>query len=388
MKIILTVNAAWNALNFRRPVIEALLARGDDVVVLAPADDSVPMLEALGCECVDLEMDVSGLSPLRDGALALRMGRHFARLAPDAILGYTIKNNLFGAVAARRLGIPFLPNVSGLGTAFLSGGALQYIAETLYRHAFRNLPTVFFQNPEDSDLFISRNLTRPAQVTLLPGSGIDLQRFSPRPKSKDKTTRFLMVSRLLRDKGVLEYVDAARLLKAEGARVEFQMIGATQAENRSVISEDDLAAWQAEGAISHLGETNDVRPFIAQADCVVLPSYREGAPRTLIEAAAMARPLIATDVPGCRQVVEHGTTGLLCAVRDGHALADACRQFLAMPEDARNTMGKAGRAKMVSEYDQRLVVQAYLTAIDAQTRPPQTAISDGFGAKNQRAKRA
>lgn len=387
MKIILTVNAAWNALNFRRPVIEALLARGDEVVVLAPADDSVPMLEALGCEFVDLEMDVSGLSPLRDGALALRMGRHFSRLASDAILGYTIKNNLFGAVAARRLGIPFLPNVSGLGTAFLSGGALQYIAETLYRHAFRNLPTVFFQNPEDSDLFVSRNLIEDAQVTLLPGSGIDLQRFSPQPNPTDKTTRFLMVSRLLRDKGVLEYVDAARVLKAEGARVEFQMVGATRAENRSVISEDDVASWQAGGVISHLGETNDVRPFIAQADCVVLPSYREGAPRTLIEAAAMARPLIATDVPGCRQVVDHGTTGLLCAVRDASALADACRQFLAMPEDARETMGKAGRAKMVSEYDQRLVVQAYLSAIDAQTRPPQTAISDGFGVKNQRAKR-
>jgi glycosyltransferase involved in cell wall biosynthesis len=260
------------------------------------------------------------------------------------------------------VGIPFVPNVSGLGTAFLSGGALQFVAQTLYRHAFRTLETVFFQNSEDRDLFILRRLVRPAQAQLLPGSGIDLAHFSADPMPQGPPV-FLMIARLLRDKGVIEFAQAAKIVRESHPEATFCLLGALDAENRSAIPETLLREWEAEGILRYLGTAADVRPHIAASHCVVLPSYREGAPRTLIEAAAMARPVIATDVPGCRAVVDNGTTGLLCAARSGDSLAEACLQFLALPAAAQTAMGQAGRTRMEREYDEALVVQAYLSAI-------------------------
>lgn len=362
MHILLTVNSAWNILNFRRPIVSALLARGDRVSVLAPLDDAVPKLRELGVRVIPLAMDTKGLNPLRDLGLMLRLYRQFQAERPDVILSWTIKNNIFGAFAARAAGIPFLPNVSGLGTAFLSGGALQRVAELLYRRAFARLETVFFQNAEDEGLFVGRGLVRANQTRCLPGSGIDLVRFSPTPLPEGLPA-FLMIARLLRDKGVLEYVAAARMIRAHHPEVAFRLLGAADAQNRSAISAAEVAAWQAEGVIEYLGTTEDVRPQIAQAQCLVLPSYREGAPRTLIEGAAMGRPAIATDVPGCRDVVADGQTGLLCAPRSAEALADACAGFLAMPLPARQAMGLAARARMEAHYDEAIVLRAYLDTI-------------------------
>ncbi|MFN3845715.1 MAG: glycosyltransferase family 4 protein [Paracoccaceae bacterium] len=363
MHALLTVNATWNVWNFRRPVLEALMSQGDIVTVLAPADGAEAMLTAAGARHLDLAMDVRGLNPARDAALAWRFHRHFGALAPDVILSWTIKNNIFGALAARRRGIPFIPNVSGLGTAFLSGGALQRLAEGLYRTAFRGLDTVFFQNFEDRDLFLARRLVRAEQARLLPGSGIDLARFAPAPWP-DGPPVFLMIARLLRDKGVVEFVDAARRVRAVHPEARFQLLGAADSANRSAIDASTVAAWVQAGVIEHLGTTDDVRQAITAAQIIVLPSYREGAPRTLIEGAAMARPLIATDVPGCRQVVDDGRTGILCRPRDGADLAKACLRMLALTPTARAAMGTAGRAKMATDYDQTHVVAAYLDAID------------------------
>lgn len=364
MRILLTVNAAWNIWNFRRPVVESLLRDGHAVTVLAPPDDSVDKLKALGCRSLPLQMDVKGLNPGRGLVLMARFLRLFWQQRPDVILSYTIKNNIFGAMAAKVLGIPFVPNVSGLGTAFLSGGLLQFVAEALYRRAFSSLPVVFFQNSEDRDLFLARRLIAAEQGRVLPGSGIDLARFAPTPyPAADQPPVFLLIARLLRDKGVVEYVEAARRVKAVHPKARFQLLGAVDAENRTAIDAATLQAWVDEGAVEHLGTTDDVRPFIAAACCVVLPSYREGAPRTLIEAAAMARPLIATDVPGCRAVVENGLSGFLCKVRDAVSLAEAILRFLALPQSAREAMGQAARAHMERDYDEAHVIAAYRKAI-------------------------
>ncbi len=365
MRILLTVNLAWNILNFRMGVVRALITAGHDVSVLAPGDGAG--LAAAGVRHIPLEMDAKGLSPLSGVALTAQMMRHFRKERPDVILSWTIKNNIFGAMAARRVGVPFIPNVSGLGTAFLSGGALQFVAQTLYRRAFRSLETVFFQNAEDRDLFTQRRLVRFEQAQLLPGSGIDLTRFIPTPLP-DTAPVFLMVARLLRDKGVVEFAQAARIVRKTHPDATFCLLGALDADNRSAIPETLLREWEAEGIIRYLGTAPDVRPHIAQAHCVVLPSYREGAPRTLIEAAAMGRPVIATDVPGCRAVVERGQTGLLCEARSGESLAEACLQFLDMSPEARAAMGQAGRARMEEHYDEKLVVNAYLAAIDRAVR--------------------
>lgn len=369
MHILMTVNAAWNIWNFRRPVLEHLLAEGHDVTVLAPPDDSVAELTSLGCRFIPLKMDVKGFNPVRDIALTRRLWSIFRRGRYDVILSYTIKNNIFGAMAAKALGIPFLPNVSGLGTAFLSSRWVQIIAEGLYRKAFAGLPVVFFQNADDRGLFIERRLIGDHQARLLPGSGIDLTRFSPAPYPDDNTAPvFLLVARLLRDKGVVEFVDAARQVKRSVPEARFQLLGAGAAENRTAIAAATVDGWVADGIVEYLGTTTDVRPFLAAAACVVLPSYREGAPRTLIEAAAMARPLIATDVPGCRSVVDPELSGYLCEVRDADSLATAILRFLALSQSDRQRMGRAGRDKMERQFDQALVVDAYIDAIATATQ--------------------
>lgn len=368
MNILVSVNAAWNVWNFRRPVVAALLRDGHRVTVLAPPDSAVPDLEAMGCAFFPLDMSVKSLNPLEDFRLVRRFKRIFAQLRPDVILSYTIKNNIFGALAARDLGIPFVPNVSGLGTAFLSGSLVERVAVGLYKRAFRTLPVVFFQNPDDRDLFLARGLVQRKQAHLLPGSGIDLDRFALAPyRDSEGATTFLMIARLLRDKGVLEYVEAARAVRAKYPHARFQILGAADSENRTAIDLQTVISWEVEGAIEYLGTTHDVRGMIDAAHCVVLPSYREGAPRTLIEAAAMGRPLIATDVPGCRSVVEDGQTGFLCEVRSAASLADACKRLLALSHEMRRDMGKAGRRKMEQEYDQALVVEAYKNAIASVT---------------------
>ena len=364
MKIIATVNLAWNVWNFRRPVIAALLEKGHAVTVLAPADGTTPSLREMGCDFRDLEMDSKGLSLTRDFGTLLRMRRAFASVRPDVILSYTIKNNIYGAFAARSLRIPFIPNVSGLGTAFLSGGALQMVARWLYRRAFAKLPVVFFQNRDDRDLFVQMRLVTAQQARVLPGSGIDLARFAPAPYPPgDEAPTFLLIARLLRDKGVVEYVEAARQVRAEHPGARFQLLGQVDANNRTAIDQQTLDEWVAAGDIEYLGTSDDVRDAIAKAHCIVLPSYREGAPRTLIEGAAMARPAIASDVPGCNAVVRDGETGLLCEVRSARSLAQSCRQFIALPRERKLAMSRAGRELMEREYDERLVVEAYEKAI-------------------------
>jgi glycosyltransferase involved in cell wall biosynthesis len=367
MHVLITVNAAWNIWNFRRSLVAALIKAGHRVTVLAPADESMEKLAALGCHVLPLEMDVKGLNPAADLGLTLRLRRLIRQERPDVILSYTIKNNIFGALAARGLGTPFLPTVTGLGTAFLSGGALQRVAEILYRLAFRRLPFVFFQNGDDSGLFLARGLVRAGQVRHLPGSGIDLARFAPAPMPDPDggAPVFLMIARLLRDKGVREFVDAARLIHAAGIPARFQLVGAAGADNRSAISLPEVEGWVAEGLVEYPGPQADVRPFIRAATCVVLPSYREGAPRTLIEASAMARPVIATDVPGCRAVVKEGETGFLCQPRDARSLAETIERFLSLPPETQARMGQAARSLMERDYDEAFVIDAYLSAIRA-----------------------
>jgi glycosyltransferase involved in cell wall biosynthesis len=373
-RIVMSVNAAWNIWNFRRSLVEALLAEGCEITVLAPDDDAAAKLEATGCRFQPLRMSVKGLNPVEGLRLFGQFRRVFRRLRPDVILSFTIKNNIFGALAAKSVGSTFVPNVTGLGTAFLSGGALEWVAILLYRAAFRKLPVVFFQNRDDRDLFVSRGLVTAGQTRLLPGSGIDLNRFAAAPyPAEDAAPVFLMIARLLRDKGVLEYVEAARIVKERQPQARFRLLGAAGAENRTAIDRGTVKGWEDEGVIEYLGTAEDVRPMIAAAHCVVLPSYREGAPRTLIEAAAMARPLIATDVPGCRAVVNPGETGFLCEARSGADLAARCLEFLALDQEARAAMGRAGRKKMEREYSEEIVIDSYRQVIGELTARHGTA---------------
>lgn len=364
MHIIITLNSTWNAWNFRKSLVEALIADKHEVTVLAPLDRNVGSVENLGCRVIHLDMNVKGLNPFDDIKLLFTLRKIFRRERPDVVLTYTIKNNIFGAFAAKAYNISIIPNITGLGTAFLAGGFLGIIVKILYKNALRKLPCVFFQNVDDYRYFLDHGIIKRDQVYLLPGSGIDLDHFYEAPYPKSGTAPiFLMISRIIRDKGILEYVEAARELKRLWPHVRFQLLGDADAENRTAIDARTVQSWHEEGVIEYLGTTNDVRSFIASSNCIVLPSYREGAPRALIEAAAMARPVIATDVPGCRSVVEDEVTGFLCSARSVKSLADSLRKFVALPVGRQAAMGRAGRLKIEQEFDQIRVLSEYRKVI-------------------------
>jgi glycosyltransferase involved in cell wall biosynthesis len=362
-RIVLSANSDWNIANFRQGLIRALKAAGYKPAVIAPQDPAAETrMEALGVERIPIRIDRSGANPWADFKLVAEYRRLLKQLRPAAYLGYTIKPNVYGSFAAASLGIPALPNVSGLGTAFIRGGPLQQIVVQLYRIGFARAPVVFFQNDEDRQLFIGRRIVRADQARVLQGSGVDLDRFAPAPVVDEPPT-FLLVGRLLRDKGVVEFVDAARLVRASLPQARFQLLGPIDEGNRTAIGRKELESWVAEGIVEYLGTTDDVRPFIAASSAVVLPSYREGLPRSLLEAAAMARPLIATDAPGCRDVVEDGVNGYLCSVADVESLAKAMLRFAHLPFEGRLAMGNCARRKVQERFSEELVVAAYLEVL-------------------------
>jgi glycosyltransferase involved in cell wall biosynthesis len=363
---VISINTAWNIVNFRGGLIRALQADGFRVVAIAPPDAYSPRLAAMDVGFEPIAIDSKGLSPAGDLRLVARYRALFRRLKPDVYLGWTAKPNIWGSLAAHAAGVPAINNISGLGTAFIAGGWLGATVSALYRLALSRSATVFFQNAEDRDLFVQRKLVRAGRTGVLPGSGIDTDRFAPRPgRAEDGSFVFLLPARLLWDKGVAEFVEAARAVRAERPATRFQLLGFLDVENRTAVPRAAVDAWVAEGLIEYLGATDDVRPPLAAADCVVLPSYREGLPRSLLEGAAMARPLIAADAPGCRDVVRDGVNGYLCAVRDAASLADAMRRMIALPPEARAALGAAGHGIAEAEFAEGIVVARYRAAIAA-----------------------
>lgn len=364
--IVLSINTAWNFVNFRAGLLRRLVQEGFDVVAVAPADPHVAQLRDMGVRFVDIDIDRKGLSPLRDLALLFRYRRILGSVAPVAYLGWTIKPNIWGSIAAARLGIPVINNISGLGTAFMKPGLLQAIVRRLYQLALRRSSTVFFQNAVDRELFVEAGMIRDAQTALLPGSGIDVGAFLPadrQVRSPDAPVEFLMIARLLGDKGVREFVAAARMMRQAGWNARFRIMGAIDHDNRSAVGADELAEWLAEGVIEHLLHCDDVRPAIARADCVVLPSYREGMPRSLLEGAAMAKPLVASDVPGCALIAREGENAFLCCVKNAQSLADAMARMAALSPAERERMGRAGRHIAEQEFDEKIVVDRYVDAL-------------------------
>ena len=365
LHILMTANCAWNLWNFRRGLIVALLSDGHRLTLLAPPDGTVANLEGLGCRFVPLSMSTKGMNPFKELNFLRRLHKTFKIHRADIILSYTIKNNIFGALAARSLNIPFIPNVTGLGAGFLSSGSLRVVVEILYRISFKSPIKVFFQNNDDEELFVRRNLVDSRKCFILPGSGIDLNFFIPAEyPRKDVNTIFLMIGRLIRTKGLYEFTKAARQIKSRYPQARFKLLGPQlDAQDGDAVGALELQAWQEEGIIEYLGVTDDVRPHISAAHCIVLPSYREGVPRSVIEAASMARPVIVTNVAGCREVVKNGVTGYLCRPRDMNDLAQKFEQFMALPYYEKFKMGNAGRAMMEANFDEANVIKAYRSAI-------------------------
>ena len=363
MRIAIVLNTSWNIYNFRMNFVRTLLEQGHEVHTIAPEDDYTPLLWKAGCIHHKVKMDSRGANPIKDSALIFELFTIYRRVKPDIILHYTIKPNVYGTIAASFLKIPVVNNVCGLGTVFLKDNLISAIAIFLYRVSFRFANKVFFQNPEDLKLFLDKKLVPAKAVDILPGSGIDLTRFQPLAFKRNEKFTFLLISRLITDKGVMEYIEAVRQLKANGINANFQVLGAMDPEHKRGIKVRVIQEWINSGTIEYLGTTNDVRNFIDKADCIVLPSYREGTPRTLLEAASSAKPIIATDVPGCNNVVVNDFNGLLCRIKDSADLAEKMTLMLGFGDEKLKVFGRNGRVKMELEYDESLVIKKYLDAL-------------------------
>ncbi len=372
MRVAIVINTSWNIWNFRASLVRALQGAGHEVLAIAPPDAYSQRLETeLGCRYVPILMENKGTNPVKDAQLTQRFYQIYRREKPDVVLHYTIKPNIYGSIAARLAGVPSINNVSGLGTVFIIKNFVSKVALSLYKFAFRFPSKVFFQNNDDRQLFLDNKLVRAEITGLLPGSGVDVSRFRPAPNYQRQTPFvFLMVARVLYEKGVAEYFEAARRLHAANpaGAVRVQLLGGLDEAGGVGVPRATFEQWLTGGEIEYLGHSDNVAAHLHQADCVVLPSYREGTPKTLLEAAACGKPIVTTDVPGCRETVVDGRNGYLCQVRSGLDLAAKMQQVLDLPAPQLAEMGQASRHLAETKFDEQLVLQQYLEAVAAVRR--------------------
>jgi glycosyltransferase involved in cell wall biosynthesis len=359
--VVLISNIAWAVWKFRSRLIETLRAEGYKVVVLAQRDAAFEKLVPLCDEVIEVSMAPRQISPWRDLQTLLSYRKHLRRLRPLAVLTFSIKPNIYASLVCGELGLPVVNNVTGLGAVKRKGGLVAKIVQVLYRKAFSRSACVFFQNAEDMGEMLSQALVSPLQAELLPGSGVDTHHFAPmaaRPAGPE--VRFCMVARLLKEKGVVEFAEAARAVKELHPNARFDLWGILDASDPRCVTRKEIADWESSGWLRFHGEAKDSREAFAAADVAVLPSYYpEGTPRTLLEAGGMALPCITTDMPGCRDAVLHDVTGLICAPRDTLALAAAMERAIELGPAGRADMGMRGRARILAEFDEDIVLAAY-----------------------------
>lgn len=364
-KILISINTSWNIINFRLGLLQALQKEGYQIIVLAPKDNYSKLFQDYDFEYHDIEMNNKGTNPIEDLKLTISYYKILKKIKPDLMLNYTIKPNIYGTIAANLLKIPTINNIAGLGTLFVNENFITKIAKYLYKYSQDKASKVFFQNNEDFELFTSSGLVDINKSDVLPGSGVNTEIFKPIEKTKNlEKVVFLLISRMLWDKGIGEYVEAARILTKKYSNVEFQLLGFLDVVNNSAISKEQMDTWVNEGIINYLGTSDNVKNEISNADCMVLPSfYREGTPRTLLESASMAKPIVTTDNIGCKDVVNDEESGYLCRIKDATDLASKLELIINMSEEERKAMGQKGREKIKKEFDEKIVIDKYLDAV-------------------------
>ncbi len=365
MKIILFANTDWYLYNFRLELAKALHARGDDVIFLSPPGDYAAKLAELGFRWLAFPFSRRGMNPLAELGTIFRLWSLYRREKPDLVHHFTIKCVLYGSSAAHLAGVPHIINaITGLGYVFNEGNhLLGALARFFYRLVLKNTQ-VIFQNPDDLEIFTQAKLLQPAQAHLIRSSGVDLSRFHSQTETPSQPPLIILPARLLKEKGVPEFVEAARLLKKRGIAARLALIGEPDPHNPSSVSSDELEDWVAEGVIESWGWQQDMPKIYAESHIVCLPSYyREGVPRSLLEAAASGRAIVTTDAPGCREVVRHGVNGLLVPLRDPQALADAIQTLLENPQ-LRQEMGLRGREIVEKEFSSEIVIAQTLGVYD------------------------
>ena len=357
--VVFNANTSWYLYNFRATTILRLKALKYKVICIAPEDCySKKLITDLDCIWEPVTLDNQGSNPVRDLKFLWQLVKIYNKYEPVAVFNFTIKNNIYGTWAAKLTGVNAVNNVSGLGTTFINKGVTSFIVRWLYKLSQPVAYKVFCQNEEDYQLLVNNGLVPKSKLDLLPGSGVNTSRFSPKLlNNKNNKFTFLYVGRMLSDKGLNELVNAAKELYITRQDFDVQLCGFSGAKNNSAIAQDILDEWAKLPFINYLGPSDCIETIYAKADCVVLPSYREGMPRTLLEAGAMGLPCITTNVPGCRNIITHNFNGLLCEVKSTSSLCNAMQNLLAFSPEELDKLALNARNKVVDEFDETIVVK-------------------------------
>lgn len=354
-KVLFLVNHDVVIYNFRLELVERLLSEGHQVAVSSPYGERIEDLKRLGCDYYEIEISRHGMNPVEELKLLRAYRQLLRQVKPDIVFSYTIKPNIYGAMACRSLGIPCVANITGLGTAVENGGVTQKITVALYKIAFARIQKVFFQNTENMQFFVDKKIAE-GKHDLLPGSGVNLQRFAPLPYPADGPVHFAFISRIMKEKGADQYLDAARYITAKYPGTVFHVCGFCEQDY-----EAQLRTLHGQGVIVYHGMVRNIPEILRQVHCVIHPTYYpEGMSNVLLESCASARPIITTNRSGCREIIDDTVNGYICAQQDSADLIRQVERFLTLSPAERKQMGENGRRKVEREFDRNIIVEKYL----------------------------
>jgi glycosyltransferase involved in cell wall biosynthesis len=354
-KVVILSNHHAYTYNFRRETIQRLLDENYKVYIVLPYGEKVEPLKELGCEFIDLPLDRRGMNPITDLKLLTSYYRIIRKIRPDAVLSFTVKPNIYGGLVCRLLNIPFFPNVTGLGSAVENKSFIQRVLVRMYRVAHKNASCVFFQNQENQDFFLNNNI-KFKKYRKIPGSGVNTKRFSLISYPSDETVEFTFISRIMKEKGIDQYLEAAEYIRGKYPKTRFHVLGFCEEAY-----EEKLKAMQDKGIIQYHGMQNDVREFHKISHCTIHPTYYpEGMSNVLLESAACGRPIITTNRSGCREIVEDGVNGYIIEQKNSQDLIEKIERFIQIEYSEKKQMGILGRVKVEKEFDRNIVVDAYI----------------------------
>ncbi len=359
-KILLLSNHHAYTYNFRKEIIQKLIEKKYKVYVVLPYGEKVKPLREMGCECIDLPLNRRGMNPITDLKLLFGYYKIIKSIKPNAVLSYTVKPNIYGGIVCRSQNIPFFPNITGLGTAVESDSLIQKILIRMYRFAFKKARCIFFQNKENQEFFQNKNIAI-KKYRIIPGSGVSTQYFSLLPYPSDEIIEFVFISRIMKEKGIDQYLAAAEFIRSKYSNTKFHVLGFCEDAY-----EERLNKLQDRGIIHYHGMQSDVREFHKISHCTIHPTYYpEGMSNVLLESAASGRPVITTNRSGCREVVDDGVNGYIVKQQNSKDLIEKIEKFLNLEYEERKQMGLAGRKKVEKEFDRQLVVDAYMEEIES-----------------------
>lgn len=364
MKIVFSSNISWSIYNFRTPLLKALQNDGHDIYTVANRDEYAEKLVKEGFHFEAIDLNNNSKNPIEDLKTIFSYYKIYKKIKPDVICQNAIKPNIYGTIAAGFLGIPTVNNISGLGTLFIKESFSTLIAKFLYKFSQKRANIIFFQNNDDLSLFTNNGLVDSQKCMVIPGSGVNTDKFKMTSRSLDnKIFSFLFVGRLINDKGIREYIEAISILKSKKYVIKAKILGPLYQSNSTAITIDELDKWIKSGVIEYLGETNDVYEEMIKIDCLVLPSYREGLSKVLIEASSVGVPIVTTNVPGCKDVVLDNETGFLCEVKNATDLALKMEKMLNLKKEHLIEMGIKARERAITVFDEKIIINHYKEAI-------------------------